>query len=103
MHARTPARRDHFAEHWGKVLAMADQMMEWAKTATPEQKRAAARLSPPNRERSLSYDEVKALAEKPLQTAMIPFIQEEAPLLARLDFAVFTSNTGLRFITSDNP
>lgn len=64
MHARTPAQRDHLAEQWGKVLAMADQMMEWAKTATPEQKRAAASFSPPNRERSLTYDEVKALARK---------------------------------------
>jgi len=103
MHARTPARRDHFAGQWGKVLEMADQMIEWAKTATPDQKLAAASLSPHNRERSLTYDEVKALAEKPLQTAMTSFIQEGAPLLARLDFAVFTSNAGLRFITSDNP
>ena len=103
MHARTPARRDHFAGQWGKLLEMADQMIEWAKTATPDQKLAAASLSPHNRERSLTYDEVKALAEKPLQTAMTSFIQEGAPLLATLDFAVFTSNTSLRFITSDNP
>ncbi|MBI4381393.1 MAG: DUF4238 domain-containing protein [candidate division NC10 bacterium] len=103
MHARTPARRDHFAEQWGKVLAMADQMMEWEKTATLEQKLAAASLSPPNQERSLTYGEVKALAEKPLQTSMVLFIKEEAQLLTQLDFAVFTCNNGIGFITSDNP
>lgn len=103
MHARTPARRDHFAQQWGKVLEMADQTMKWTKTATPDQKRAATSRLTPDPERSLTYDEVKALAEKPLQTAMISFIEEGAPLLAGLDFAVFTSNTGLRFITSDNP
>jgi len=102
MHARTPARRDHLSEQWGKVLAMADQMREWAKTATPEQKHAATSLPSSNRQRSFTYDEVKALAERPLQTAMLPFIKVEAPLLTRLDCVVVTSHSG-GFITSDNP
>ncbi len=102
MHARTPARRDHLSAQWGKVLAMADQMKEWAKTATREQKRAAASLPSSNHQRSFTYDEVKALAERPLQTAMLPFIKAEAPLLTRLDCAVVTSHSG-GFITSDKP
>lgn len=102
-HARTPTQRDHLAGQWGNVLAMADKMMEWAKTATPEQRRAAASLPRPNREKSLTYDEVKALADKPLQTAMVPSIKAAARLLTRLDFAVFTSDGGMTFITSDNP
>jgi len=96
-HERTPARRDHLAEQWGEVLAMADRMTEWAKTATPEQKRAAASLSRPTREQSITYEEVKDLA------AMIPLIEAEAPLLARLDIAVFTCDSDPGFITSDNP
>ena len=102
-HVRTPTQRDHLTEQWGNVLAVADRMMEWAKTATPEQKRRAASLAAPKGDRSFTYDEVKALAEKPLQTAMIPSIKAEARLLTRLDCAVFTSDEELGFITSDNP
>jgi len=103
--ARTPAQRDHLAGQWKNILKTADSMMEWAKTATPEEKRAAARMAQPNRDkdRSLTYNEVKAMAEKPLQTMMFPAIRTLTPLLARLDFVVFTSIGGLGFITSDNP
>lgn len=40
--ARTPAQRDHLRGQWAKVLEKADRMREWAKTATPEQKKRAA-------------------------------------------------------------
>ncbi len=101
--ARTPAQRDHLAEQWKNVLKTADSMMEWAKTATPEEKRAAASMTLPNREPSFTYDEVKAMAEKPLQTTMFSAIRTLTPLLARLDFAVLTSDGELGFITSDTP
>ena len=80
-------------------------MKEWAKTATSEEKHAAARMATPNRDRdrSFSYDEVKAMAEKPLQTMMFPAITTLTPHLARLDFAVFTTDSELGFITSDYP
>lgn len=103
-HARTPAQRDHLQEQWGRVLGLADKMMEWAKTATPEQRRAASTLGPRDRKRSLTYDQVKALAEKPLQTSMMANIRAETPLLMHLDLAVFTCPKGFPgFITSDNP
>jgi hypothetical protein len=83
-----------------------DHLVQWSKTATPEQKRAAAVSIPSSsdsdRRNSLSYEDVKALTEKPLQNSMVAFIEAEAPLLSRLDLAMFTSDQDA-FITSDAP
>jgi hypothetical protein len=103
QHARTPRQRDHLAEQWGRVLEKADRMREWAKTATPEQKQTAAGIGRPDRGRSLTYDQVKAMAEKPLQTTLPTMIQAETPLLARLNLAVLTTSDPQGFITSDSP
>ncbi len=103
MQARTPHQRDHLAGQWGPVVAQMDRMRDWMKTATPEQKQAAAGLPRPSRERSLSYDEVKALAEKPLQTTLALMVQTETPRLAQLDLAVLTTGDPQGFITSDHP
>jgi len=101
-HARTPAQRDHLGGQWAKVLEKADRMREWARTATPEQRRTASSFGrgfgP-----SLSYEEVKRLAEKPMQTMLVTQIVTETPLLSRLDFAVLNCETEPGFITSDNP
>src|SRR5262252_2340563 len=43
-HARTPAQRDHHGAQWAEVLDMMERMREWAKTATPEQMRAASTI-----------------------------------------------------------
>jgi hypothetical protein len=84
---------------------MADRVKRSMGIATPEQRRsmsAFSRLTRADQKRSLSYEQVKALAEKPLQTAMAAFMKAEAPLLSRLDWAVFTSDRDV-FITSDDP
>lgn len=103
QHARTPRQRDHLSEQWGRVVAMADRMREWAKTATPEQKRAAAGIGHGDPSRSLTYDQVKAMAEKPLQTTLLPMIRVETPHLTRLDLLVLTTDDPQGFITSDSP
>src|SRR5713101_1674681 len=43
--ARTPAQRDHHGAQWAKVLGDMDEMVEWAKTATPEQKCSASLMA----------------------------------------------------------
>jgi hypothetical protein len=100
-HARTPAQRDHLGGQWATLLEKMDRMREWAKTATPEQKRLAAPLDRTPRS-SLSYDDVKTFAKTPMQTMLPTIVRTEAPLLARLDFLVLTSSVG-GFITSDSP
>jgi len=104
-HNRTPTQRDHQGEQWSRVKEMMDRMIEWGKTATPEQRRAASALGAlrDNRRPTLGYEEVKALAEKPLQNSMLAMIQAETPHLMRLDLAVFSTPGDNTFITSDNP
>ena len=85
--ARTPAQRDHLGGFWSKVRQTMDDMSEWAKTATPEQRRAAASLARGSGP-SLGYDDVRHMAEKPMQTMLIPQIDAASPLLVVLDLAV---------------
>src|SRR5262249_44497467 len=86
---------------WADVLGMMEHMKEWARTATPAQRRAAASI-PSGSGASFGYEDVKRFAEEPMQTMLVPMIQEATPLLMRLDFMVLVS-PGAAFITSDNP
>jgi hypothetical protein len=104
-HARTPTQRDHLADMWGQVLAKADQVMDWAKTASPAQRWAAEglpRSTRSERERSLSYEDVQALARKPMQNTLGPMVSAEASHLLQLDMLVLAAEEHA-FITSDNP
>jgi len=80
-------------------------MMEWAQTASPEQRRALDSLphSGGNEGRTFSYEQVKALAQRPLQTSLAPMVSAEARLLLRLQMIVLTTPKATPFITSDNP
>ena len=99
--ARTPAQRDHHAGQWAEMREMMERMIEWGKTATPEQKRAAGSIARGSGPR-LDYEDVRRLAEKPMQTMLVPLIQAETPLLVPLDRLVLNS-VGPGFITSDHP
>src|SRR5262249_27260951 len=100
--ARTPAQRDHLGGFWNEVRQRMDDLKDWAATATPEQKQAAAMVAPGSGP-SLGYDEVRHMAERPMQTMLAPRIESETPLLLALDLAVVESETSAAFITSDNP
>jgi hypothetical protein len=91
MDARTLSHRDHFSAQWGEVLVMMDEMRESLKTATPEQRRAASGIGPSDPDRSFSYDEVKEMATKPLQTSLVAHISAEVPMLMKLDLAVLNA------------
>lgn len=104
MQGRTKAQRDHFQEQWKEPLEMMESMMEWAKTATPEEKIQASSLSSvSSKEKGLSYENVKALYEKPMQNMLPSLINIASPLLCKLDFAVLYTDSEIGFITSDNP
>lgn len=45
MHSRTKLSREHHRGQWAEALSMMDKMMEWAKTATPEQRKQMADMS----------------------------------------------------------
>lgn len=100
---RTPAQRNHLAGMWGQALEHGKAVEEWAKTATPAQRQAASGLPAPDPDRSLSLEEVQALAERPLQTTLAAHIRTLTPMLARLDLFVLMTADSAGFITSDNP
>jgi hypothetical protein len=53
---------------------------------------------------SLSYEDVKRVAERPMQTMLPTMVRTEIPLLTRLDMLVLTSpDAAAGFITSDYP
>lgn len=105
MHNRTKSQRNHEKEQWGRVFETMEAMRRWAETATPEQKRAAARFpsAPGEKRSSLSYDDVKKLASQPIQHLLFQTIQIEVPLLYKLDCAILSTNTSPGFTTSDRP
>jgi hypothetical protein len=105
MNTRTRKRRDHFRDQWQRLYGKMEAMDNRIKNATPEERDKLFTAVEPvsNNGRGLGVEEVKALAEKPLQMMMAPIIRSEAPLLAGLDFAVITTQSKPGFITSDNP
>ena len=103
---RTPKMREHHRQQWEPVLKKMEHMLEWAKTATPEQKRQLAEMLEPSSEskQSVEYEDVKRIYEQPIQTMMRPAVATLTPLLSRLDMAILEiENDSIGFITSDNP
>lgn len=105
LNFRTPAMREHHREQWERPLRKMEQMMEWAETATDEEKRQAAVFLPSSMsDEGLSYEEVKALHKNPTQSMIGTVVEMVTPMLAMLDMAVFrSSDENLPFITSDHP
>ncbi|GJL73400.1 MAG: hypothetical protein NMNS01_25990 [Nitrosomonas sp.] len=104
-HARTPSSREHHRKQWEKPLRKMEKMMEWVKTATPEQKkRLIAMYTPfPDSKEHITYEQVKQMHDNPLQTMLFSMIQIVTERLCKLDFAIFVTNDEIGFLTSDNP
>ena len=105
MHGRTRTQRNHQKAQWGRVFDVIQKMKKWAETATPEQRRAAASLSLPSKDKKdgLTYEQVEKLATEPMQHLLFQFIEAEVPLLHKLNFAILQTSNTPGFITSDNP
>lgn len=69
---------------------------------SPEQ-RAALPSSMDRASRSISHDEVRQLAEAPLQQLLIPFVQAEVAILMAMSLCILCTDDELGFITSDAP
>lgn len=105
MQSRTKAQRDHWAHQWKRPLEMADAMQRKLDEASKEERKRIANASPPQSSRgsSISHEELRALAARPLQNMMAPIINTVTPLLFRMDLALFFVSTEPGFITSDHP
>lgn len=104
MHARTKVNREHVRHTWAQSLEQMRKLRQRAETAT-EELRTAASISTASgsTKRGFTYEDVKRMVEKPLQTTLPVQVSVAGPLLYELDFAIVTTNDAIGFITSDNP
>jgi hypothetical protein len=106
MYGRTKAYKEHWGKQWQQVLELGERMQQWMKTASPEDRdRAAKMLSEPhvNREDSLSLEDVRKIAEQPIQESLSGIVTGVSPMLFNIPFIIIETSPSLGFITSDSP
>src|ERR1051325_183217 len=86
MHARTKARREHHAKIWNQVRGQMEQVSERMKTLTPEERQ---KIRPEPRgiydRPTISYEKVKEMSEKPLQSWLNAEVRALTPMLSKID------------------
>ncbi len=105
-HTRTKAQRNHLKGEWGRAFQMMERMKEAMQKTSPQQQQAMRDFYGPRSkgERTLSYDDVKALATEPLQTSLASMVSIKTSLLYKIDLAILrTADSSPGFITSDAP
>lgn len=104
MHARTKARREHHAKIWNQVRGQMEQISEKMKTLTPEERQ---KIRPEPRgihdRPTISYEKVKEMSEKPLQSWLTAEVKALTPILSKIDLLLLETSDATGFITSDNP
>lgn len=103
---RTPGFREHTREQWQPVLEMGRELEERMRTATPEQKRSAARAASvgSSDRKSMTMEQVQAIVDKPLQTTLRSHVRVTVDLLAKLThLTILCTAKTPGFITSDEP
>ena len=101
---RTRSSREHHANQWQHALDLMDDLADAMSNATHEQKRAAARISSsPSEGKAISHEQVRRLAEYPLQTMMTGILQAVTPVLTKMNMLILNTDDPVGFITSDRP
>jgi hypothetical protein len=102
--ARTRSQRDHQQSQWGNVLAMMDQVKEQLQSMTPDDRgHFAWSFARPSKATGINHEEVKRLAESPLQHTLDISISAQVALLSHLNLAILWTDDSFGFITSDAP
>jgi len=105
MHLRTRAQRNAFRQQWGHALRIAEDLQHRLDSMTPEQQKEyrptteIGKTSGP----TLTIEDVRELAKRPLQQMLPDLIEKDLPVLARMNLVIFTTDDELGFITSDHP
>jgi len=107
MHGRTKGRREFLQRQWGGLLESMESFMRQWERASPERRRQLAALHAPmpgscDRGR-IEYEDVKEMAERPLQRGLALTICVAGKLLSNLDLAILCTQRQPGFITSDAP
>jgi hypothetical protein len=106
MHGRTISYRNHHSSQWKKALDMAEKFQSAIDNASPEQRdRIMDVLADPHPDDNniLSIEDVRDLAERPIQNTLSMLVTEISLELARIPFVILETQVAGGFITSDNP
>ena len=105
MRARTLAQRNHQKKHWGEVLLMMDSLAEqWLGTSKTASKPLS--YSPDvakSNKKTLSHEQVRKLANQPLQQTMPPMVRAQVTHYMSMNMAIICTEIKPGFITSDDP
>lgn len=101
--SRTKAYMEFQQRQFGAILQKVDKMREAMRNASPEQQSAMASIPSVSNGPSFSYSEVKEIQKNPIQNLLPVHIENETPMLFRLDLAILYTDDDIGFITSDRP
>lgn len=106
MKVRTVSQRNHMQSQWGNALKMMDNLAESMSKMTPDERKKFAEIQPLISSKSgasLSHEQVRGLAKKPLQYAMFPMMITQAEIFSKMHIAIIGTTIKPGFITSDSP
>lgn len=103
MKERTRCQRNHVKNQWGKALELMEYMKEEFANATPEQRKAMMSVGRLSDGPTLSMNDVKGLAERPLQKTLVPAVEGQSKILIRMNLCFLCTDDDIGFITSDDP
>lgn len=105
MRSRTPSFRDHHRKQWSEILKVGEDLVDSMANKTPEERRRAASMHLPSSKEggSFTMDDIKKLAEHPIQTLLPRALEAELSILPHMQMTVLCTDKTNGFITSDNP
>jgi hypothetical protein len=99
---RTPKSRDHWKRQLGEVVELGDRMLAEIESMSSEQKAALENLSIASGP-GFSLEDLRPLAQQPLQLMLADVTEREAEFLSSMTTTIFCTAEAPGFITSDRP
>lgn len=107
MHSRSKQRRNFLQKQWGDTKDWIDSWFKDYEESSPERRKrietASAASMRSDAKHRIEYDDIKRMAEQPLQHGMTATINVLTSQLSKLEFAILCTNQQPGFITSDAP
>jgi hypothetical protein len=105
MRSRTRGQRKAFQSQWGHALRVAEDLQHSLGAMTQEQRQnyRPHKFLGETSGSSLSIDDVRNIADKPIQYMLPQIIKQDMTWLARMKLVLFTTEDDVGFITSEQP
>jgi hypothetical protein len=100
---RTSKSRDHWRRQLGEAVELGDRMKAHIESMSAEQKAALENFYVPSGGPIFSLEDLRALAEQPLQLMLPAITTAEAKFLSGMTTTIFCTSSNPGFITSDAP